>query len=682
MGARIRNLDDFLTLLKGVKKITNGSYMALCPGHYDTKPSLSAKEVTSKILVKCFAGCELTEILKPLELDPKDLFLNNHDVKLEHREIEAIYHYIDANGKPFEVVRTRPKGFYQRQPDGKGGYINNLIGLIPSLYHQDELRQAIDDSTAIYIVEGEKDVDRLRSLGVVATTNPMGAGKWRDNYSEVLRDADLIIIPDNDKPGREHGNHIAQSCYAIAKRIRILELTGESKDVSDWLDNGCDIQQLSQLTGTCPAYEPSDNGVRLRCIADVKAEKVNWLWQPYIPKGKLTLEEGDPGIGKSWISLAIATAVTLGKGLPGQESVEPANVLLASAEDGLGDTIRPRLDAMGADISRIFAIEGALTLDETGLARLESYLERVRPSLLIIDPLVAYLGAGVDIHRANETRAVMAQLARLAEKYDSAILAVRHLTKGGMSKAIYRGLGSIDFTAACRSVLLAGCDPDNPQNRGVVHIKSNLAPAGDAIGYELRDGSFYWTEYSDLTAARILATDSGDRISEFDEAVTFLKGELAEGPILAKGVYRDAEGVGISMRTLERAKTKLQAKSRKIGDAWFWHLPELTSSTSPRLPYREFGDVENTEIKKTVVTEGLGDLEHIEDTLSMPIDKAIELWHSEGAPVIHLGMGENCSDLRTLLSDSNVKCEHLEAVRQWLDKVLAQKNEAKNDKLR
>jgi hypothetical protein len=425
MGARIRNLDDFLTLLKGVKKITNGSYMALCPGHYDTKPSLSAKEVTSKILVKCFAGCELTEILKPLELDPKDLFLNNHDVKLEHREIEAIYHYIDANGKPFEVVRTRPKGFYQRQPDGKGGYINNLIGLIPSLYHQDELRQAIDDSTAIYIVEGEKDVDRLRSLGVVATTNPMGAGKWRDNYSEVLRDADLIIIPDNDKPGREHGNHIAQSCYAIAKRIRILELTGESKDVSDWLDNGCDIQQLSQLTGTCPAYEPSDNGVRLRCIADVKAEKVNWLWQPYIPKGKLTLEEGDPGIGKSWISLAIATAVTLGKGLPGQESVEPANVLLASAEDGLGDTIRPRLDAMGADISRIFAIEGALTLDETGLARLESYLERVRPSLLIIDPLVAYLGAGVDIHRANETRAVMAQLARLAEKYDSAILCLR-----------------------------------------------------------------------------------------------------------------------------------------------------------------------------------------------------------------------------------------------------------------
>ncbi len=606
MSKNIRSLEDFLSLLKGVKKMGDGSYMALCPGHNDREQSLSIKEANGKILVKCFAGCEMTDILKPLELEPKDLFLDSHEAKPEYREIEDAYHYIDANGKPFEVIRTRPKGFYQRQPDGKGGYINNLKGIVPTLYHQDELRQAIDSNKSVFSVEGEKDVDRARSLGLVATTNPMGAGKWRNNYSEALRGADLIIIPDNDKPGREHANHVAKSCYGIAKRIRMLELTGECKDVSDWLDEGHTVDELKQLADACPDYEPGDNGVKLRRMADVKAEDVDWLWQPYIPKGKLTLAEGDPGIGKSWVSLAIATAVTLGKGLPCQESVEPSNVIVASAEDGLGDTIRPRLDAMGANVSRIFAIEGALTLDETGFTILNNYLERVRPALIIIDPLVAYLGASVDIHRANETRAVMAQLAKLAEKFNVAILAIRHLTKGGMSKAIYRGLGSIDFTAACRSVLLAGCDPQNSQSRALVQIKSNHAPFGPAIGFELRDGGFYWTGESTLTATQILATDTGTGASELDEAMTFLKDELADGEVPAKDIYQAAQNTGIAKRTLERAKAKLQAKSRKIGDTWFWYL---TKATSPTLPYKEFGELGNIEAKKEVLTAGLGDVD-------------------------------------------------------------------------
>ena len=180
----------------------------------------------------------------------------------------------------------------------------------------------------------------------------------------------------------------------------------------------------------------------------------------------------------------------------------------------------------------------------------------------------------------------MAQLARLAEKYDVAIIAVRHLTKGGMSKAIYRGLGSIDFTAACRSVLLAGCDSENPQNRALVHIKSNLAPAGPAIGYELREGGFYWTGESTLTAAQILAADNGAGTSGLDEAIAFLKGELADREVPANDVYQ----------------AKLQAKSRKIGDTWFWCL---TESTSPTSPIKEFGDLNQIEAKKKTRWKGL-----------------------------------------------------------------------------
>lgn len=261
---------DFLSLLKGVKSVGKNQWLALCPAHHDTKQSLSVKEADGKILVKCFAGCELTDILKPLGLEPRDLFLDSHEAKLEYREIEAVYHYTDANGKPFEVVRTRPKGFYQRRPDGKGGYINDLKGIMPTLYHQDKLGQAITNNEPVYFVEGEKDCDNLWAIGLVSTTNPMGAGKWRSNYSEALHGANLIIIPDNDGPGRDHANHVAKSCYGITNGIRILELPGECKDVSDWLDKGHTVDELRRLTDMCLDYEPTLDTIEPKKDGEVK----------------------------------------------------------------------------------------------------------------------------------------------------------------------------------------------------------------------------------------------------------------------------------------------------------------------------------------------------------------------------------------------------------------------------
>lgn len=251
MENKIHNLDDFLALLRGVKQTHDGQYIALCPGHNDTNPSLSIKEADGQILINCFAGCDTADILKPLNLEAKDLFLNSHKAKPEHRKIEAIYQY-----DGFEVVRNRPKGFYQRRPDGKDGYINNLKGVKLSLYHQNEIPQAIASGKTIIIPEGEKDVDRLRTEGFTATCNPMGAGKWRDSYSEALRGADLVIIPDNDGPGRDHMAQVSRSCYGRAKQVHVLELDG-AKDVSEWLDMGHTIDELKQLAATCQEYEPA-----------------------------------------------------------------------------------------------------------------------------------------------------------------------------------------------------------------------------------------------------------------------------------------------------------------------------------------------------------------------------------------------------------------------------------------
>ena len=223
--------------------------------------------------------------------------------------------------------------------------------------------------------------------------------------------------------------------------------------------------------------------------------------------------------------------------------------------------------------------KGALDFSKGGLAMLEEFVHQVEPTLVIIDPLVAYIGA-VDIYRANETRAVMARLADMAERHSAAILAIRHLTKSGALKPIYRGIGSIDLTAACRSVLLAGCDPDNPQERGLVQIKSNLAPTGVAIGYELKEGDFFWTGESDLTWQRMVsAEDTDEGKSAVDDAMGFLKEKLAEGPVDAPVVLRDARNAGLSERTVRRAKAKLGVVAKRQGDPgkrgggkWKWEL--------------------------------------------------------------------------------------------------------------
>ena len=290
MSGKIKSLSDFLALLQGVKQVQDGQYNALCPGHPDNKPSLSIKEADDKILVRCFARCELADILKPLGLESSDLFINGHKTNREHKEIQAVYNYVDANGKPYEVVRFKPKQFAQRQPDGTGGYIWSLKGIVPTLYHQGELKQAIDSGQLIYIVEGEKDCDNLWAIGLASTTNPMGVRKWCDSYSEILRGADLIIIPDNDDPGCDHANNVAKSCYGIAKKIRLLKLPGESKDVSHWLDNGGSVEQLEKLLANCQDYEPPPYAtlpeivVTDRHLRDITADALEALYKANKPE--------------------------------------------------------------------------------------------------------------------------------------------------------------------------------------------------------------------------------------------------------------------------------------------------------------------------------------------------------------------------------------------------------------
>jgi putative DNA primase/helicase len=319
-------------------------------------------------------------------------------------------------------------------------------------------------------------------------------------------------------------------------------------------------------------------------VGDVQSTEVEWLWNPYIPLGKLTLFDGDPAVGKSWASCALAAAVTRGDGLPGVIETEPRNVLLLSAEDSLTDTIRPRLEGLRADLDRV-KFHSAITLDESGLEKLETKVGQLKPALIILDPLFAFVGGKKDIYRDNEVRTFVTPLARLAEAYGCAIVAVRHLTKM-QQKAIYAGGGSMAFIGAARSALLFGHDLSNTQKFGFVHAKSNLAPKGGAVGYRIERtlngrGEFVWTGESDLTAEQILGMPDckGKRAPTTSRAKDFLRETLRDGPLPAKEIGSRAKSMGISTATLRRASEEMGIISSRESEGnggdgkWLWKLP-------------------------------------------------------------------------------------------------------------
>jgi len=575
---------DVLSKLNGVKRAGDG-WTARCPAHSDERNSLSVGEGDAgRVLLHCHAGCSFEQIVAAIGAERQNTNGNGS------RMIVAAYDYTDEGRNLLsQAIRYEPKGFCQRRPDGAGGWIykNALEGVRRVPYRLSELLSA-DPQAFVYLPEGEKDVERLASFGLIATTNAGGAGKWRDEYNEFLRGRQVVILPDNDEPGRKHTAQVARSLHGIAADVRVLELPNlpPKGDVSDWLDAGGTVEQLSALAGSAPLWtqEKQEDAPALRIVrmADVEPEQVAWLWHPYIPRGKFTLLEGDPGLGKSWITCALACAVSRGHGLPNAAPFEAGDVLMLSAEDGLGDTLRPRLDSVGADVSRVFALDEPLTFDAPGLLRLEAAIIEHTPALVIVDPLFAFTGGKVDIHRANECRAISAPLAAIAERQGCALVAVRHLGKSrGQGHALNAGIGSIDFIAAARSALLVGRDPDDESKRAIVQTKNNLAPHGEAIGYKLEGNQFFWTGASDLTAGRILAaeSDEGER-STITEAVDFLSVALSSGGRDSKAIKDEAKEAGISEPTLRRAKARLKVQARKVGlpgshyQKWVWELPE------------------------------------------------------------------------------------------------------------
>lgn len=313
----------------------------------------------------------------------------------------------------------------------------------------------------------------------------------------------------------------------------------------------------------------------IRYYSDVTARDVNWLWYPYIPFGKITIIQGDPGDGKTMFILNIAALLSQGLPMPESKICTPCgNVIYQSAEDGTEDTLKPRLMSAKANCAKIAFIddtEHSLTLSDR---RIEDAIREIDAKLLVLDPLQAYLGENCEMNRTDGIRPIMKRLGTIAERTGCAIVIIGHMNKASGSKGIYRGLGSIDITAVARSVLIVGKIKNDPSIRVMAQLKNSLAEEGTPIAFEInKDSAIRWIGKYEISADELLNGDApANDGGKVERAIEKLRKLLNNKKLPCAQIYTIFENTDISKRSVDRAKKVLGVKSTKHADGWYWYL--------------------------------------------------------------------------------------------------------------
>ena len=580
---------------------------ARCPAHDDRVASLSLSiGAEGRCLIKCHAGCAADAILEALGLTWKDLFVDTDEPASsnDYRRIVSTYDYTDAAGELlYQVVRYTPKGFAQRRPDGAGVWKWNLQGATRVPYRLPELIQAVADGRWIFIVEGEKDVETLRELGFAATTSAGGAQSWDAAFGKHFVGARVAILPDNDTPGRDYARTIADVLAPLALDVRVVTLPGlaDHGDVTDWVVAGGLAEQLRNLVRAAAGstrrellkqWRESQGGAVITWAADVTPTRVRWLWPGRIPYGKLTILDGDPGESKSTLTLALASLASRGAPMPlsGMSGPQaPITTILLSAEDGMDDTITPRLLAHGADTTRVAHLDAIRLPDAPerpwelpgDIQHLSDLIEELDAKLVVIDPLMAFLGGDVKSGIDHDVRRALHPLAQAAERTGAAIVVVRHLNKGS-GAAIGRGGGSMGIIGAARSGLLIAHDP-NDETRGrrvVAGTKNNLMEMPQSIQYHLAYNAEYdcatvvWDGYSHHTCDTLLVQLDPDDVAETGRCAEILKQMLAEEQLPLPVILKRMRALAINDKILAKARRMLNLYEVTTGDSVYWGLEE------------------------------------------------------------------------------------------------------------
>jgi putative DNA primase/helicase len=639
---------DLAEYFPGAKRIAGDLWAAPCPTHPDKNPSLKWKDHGDKVLLNCYAtsACRTEDILAAVGLTMADLF-HQPRPRLEDRII-ATYDYRDLAGQlVYQTVRLQPKDFRQRRPDGQGGWIWNLDGVERLCYRLNELADAGADvlPTTVFFVEGEKDADRLWSLDVRATTTPMGAGYWRERFAEQLKAAGvrvLVILPDNDDPGRKHAEQVARSCHALGIEVFVVTLPGlpDKGDVADWLDEGHTLSDLLTVISPADRWTPDDgppvlgagrierkssgaeaqepggerdqpaDGPALQKLSTIPRRAIEWLWRPYLALGKITQLSGDPDQGKSFVMDDLFARITAGGRWPTGELIgEPSPVVIVSAEDDAGDTIRPRIEEAGGNPELVYILDGRYRgghLEEFVLNQIDLLTEVVgatKARIFGFDPYSAFLGRDTDEWKNAAVRAFLAPLKRFIEAHRVAALLITHFNKASQAKDIYRVQGSIAHVAAPRIcyAVLRGLE-DERDVRYLCKVKLNIALAPPPLAFRFSQPpgpddvpTILWEParvakhsvkemFAGEAPAPPARTDT-PRAAEERTKLAIAKHRLVEWlaavPMTVEALTAAGKAHGISWRTFVRAKDDLSAdpattittQRATIPGPWFWRLP-------------------------------------------------------------------------------------------------------------
>ena len=369
----------------------------------------------------------------------------------------------------------------------------------------------------------------------------------------------VFLCLDADKAGEDACKRLAA---LLPDTVSVTRIQPCMKDWNDVLAHRAEIPNRNYFKSIVLKEPSKPETVKIIRMSGVELTPVEWLWKPYLPFGKLSVLQGNPGEGKTYFAMHLAAACTNGKLLPNMERMEPFNVIYQTAEDGLGDTVKPRLIEAGADLDRVLVIDDSdvqLTLSDE---RIEKAIVENNARLVIIDPIQAYLGADVDMNRANEVRPIFMRLGQVAQRTGCAILLIGHLNKAAGMQSLQRGLGSIDIAAAVRSVMFIGKLRHDPTMRILTHEKSSLAPPGVSLAFSLGDeGGFRWVGEYDITADEMLSGIEPQRETKTQQAKDLICALLAGGKqVLSEDIDKAALERGIPGRTVRDAK-------RELGDA-------------------------------------------------------------------------------------------------------------------
>ena len=581
-------LDEFAARLHNPKPFTSKGhypgYRSPCPAHDDKTPSFAVIEKEGWLKVHCSTGCTEEAILRAMGLTEDDrrvvpLKAVARPSSPTGQAKDTHYVYTDQFGadvlRKVRFVRDGKKAFYQERWDSASGSwikgLGDLNGSADIPYRLPELIEGVKAGKTVYINEGEKACDLLRSKGLVATCAKDGAGprKWKPSHTAWFRGATVVIVADRDEVGESYAKEVAVAVSTVARSVLVVQskTEGEHDDAYDHFTAGFSPAEFVSRADLEPYSPPT---VQWVSASQVDPKPVDWLVRPYIARGMFTLLQGDPGEGKSYLSLALSSMVSNGCGPEWFGPREPRDVLFLSSEDSMEYTIVPRLKLLEANLARIHCPLGLVTsdpdnpsprlmLDAEGLAALEAKIESTECDLIVIDPIIAFLDSKVDIHRQNETRAALSQVVGLAQRYNVALLGLIHMNKGS-AKALYKAIGSIDFVALARTVLMAGHDPDDRDRKAIVQVKSNIGPFGSSIGYEITapDGLLVWTGNSELTADRMCESPAIQReCAKRDDCRDWLETLLAYGPYQSTAVLEMGKEAGHTQATIYRAKTTL-----------------------------------------------------------------------------------------------------------------------------